>query len=47
MAEITPSEVILEPKKIKSGTVFIVSLSTCHEMMGLDAMILIFLNAEF
>ena len=35
-----PSEVILEPKKIKSVTVSIVSPSICHEMMGLDAMIL-------
>ena len=30
---------ILEPKKIKSVTVFIVSPSICHEMMGPDAMI--------
>ena len=34
--------VILEPKKIKSLTVSIVSSSICHEVMGLDAMILIF-----
>ena len=34
------SSVILEPKKIKSVTVCIVSPSNCHEMMGLDAMIL-------
>ena len=34
--------VILEPQKIKSLTVFIVSLSICHEVMGLDAMILVF-----
>ena len=34
--------VILEPKKIKSVTVFTVSPSICHEVMGLDAMILIF-----
>ena len=38
----TPSEVILEPKKIKSITVSIVSLSICHEVMGLDATILVF-----
>ena len=43
---------ILEPKKIKSVTVSIVSPSVCHEVMGPDAMILIvfyfnFLNAEF
>ena len=28
--------VILEPKKIKSVTVSIVSPSICHEVMGLD-----------
>ena len=38
----SPSAVILEPKKIKSVTVSIVSPSICYEMMGLDAMILIF-----
>ena len=37
-----PSAVILEPPKIKSVTVSIVSPSICHEMMGLDAMILVF-----
>uniref|UniRef100_A0AC11EQW7 Uncharacterized protein n=1 Tax=Ovis aries TaxID=9940 RepID=A0AC11EQW7_SHEEP len=36
------SAVILEPKKIKSVTVFTVSLSLCHEGMGPDAMILVF-----
>ena len=36
------SAVILEPKKLKSVTVFIVSPSICHEVMGLDAMILVF-----
>ena len=36
------SAVILEPKKIKSVTVSIVSPSICHELMGLDAMILVF-----
>ena len=30
----SPSAVILEPKKIKSVTVSIVSLSICHEMIG-------------
>ena len=35
----SPSAVILEPKKIKSDTV---SLSICHEVMGPDAMILVF-----
>ena len=43
----SPSAVILEPKKIKSVTVSFVSLSICHEVMGLDAMILVFLNVEF
>ena len=38
----SPSAVILEPKKIKSLTVSIVSPSICHEVMGLDAMILVF-----
>ena len=37
-----PSAVILEPKKIKSVTVSIVSPSMCHEVMGPDAMIFIF-----
>ena len=36
------STVILEPKKIKSLTVSIISPSICHEVMGLDAMILVF-----
>ena len=40
----SPSAVILEPKKIKSVTVFIVFPSICHEVMGLDAMILVFIN---
>ena len=35
------SAVILEPPKIKSATVSTVSPSTCHEGMGLDAMILV------
>ena len=35
----SPSAVILEPPKIKSLTV---SPSTWHEVMGLDAMILVF-----
>ena len=38
----SPSAVILEPKKIKSFTVFIVSLSVCHEMMGPDVLAFIF-----
>ena len=36
------SAVILEPPKIKSVTVSTVSLSICHEVMGPDAMILVF-----
>ena len=38
----SPSAVILEPRKIKSATVSTVSPSICHEVMGLDAMILVF-----
>ena len=36
------STVILEPKKIKSVTVSNVSPSICHEVMRLDAMVLVF-----
>ena len=36
-----PSAVILEPRKIKSITVSTASPSICHEVMGLDAMILV------
>ena len=43
----SPSAVILEPKKIKSATVSIVSPSICHEVMGLVALYLSFLNVEF
>ena len=35
----SPSAVILEPQKIKSVTV---SPSTCHEVIGLDGLILVF-----
>ena len=38
----SPSTVILEPEKIKSVTIFIVSLSICHEVMGPDAITLVF-----
>ena len=38
----SPSPVILEPRKIKSVTISIVSPAICHEVMGLDAMILVF-----
>ena len=41
------SAVILEPKKIKSVTVSIVSPSICHEVMGPDAMILVFWMLSF
>ena len=37
----SPSAVILEPPKIKSLTISIVSPSISHEVMGLDAMILV------
>ena len=45
----SPSAVILEPKKkkIKSVTVSIVFPCICHEVMGLDAMILVFLMLSF
>ena len=36
------SAVILEPKKIKSVTVSTVYPPVCHEVMGPDAMILVF-----
>ena len=38
----SPSAVILEPRKIKSETVSTVSPSIRHEVMGPDAMILVF-----
>ena len=38
----SPSAVSLEPKKIKSATVYTVSPSICHEVMGPDAMIFVF-----
>ena len=43
----SPPAVILEPKKIKSVNVSIVSPSICHKVMAQDAMIFIFLNVEF
>ena len=43
----SPSAVILEPKKIKSVTISIVSLSICHEVMGPDAMMLVFWILSF
>ena len=38
----SPSSVILEPRKIKSDTVSIVSPSISHEVVGPDAMIFVF-----
>ena len=38
----SPSAVILEPKKIKSVTASTFPPSICLEVMGLDAMILVF-----
>ena len=43
----SPSTVILEPKKIKYVTVSNFAPSVCHELMRLDAIIVVFLNAEF
>ena len=43
----SPSAVILEPKKTKSVTVSIVSPSACHEVMGPEAMILVFWMLSF
>ena len=41
------SAVILEPKKVKSDTISTVSPSIYHEVMGLDAMILVFWMLSF
>ena len=46
----SPSAVILEPKnqnKTNFVTIFLVSPSICHEVMGRDAMIFIFLMLSF
>ena len=43
----SPFAVILEPSKIKPATVFTVYPSICHEVMGLDAMILVFWMLSF
>ena len=43
----SPSAVILEPPKIKSDTVSTVSPSISHEVMGPDAMILVFWMLSF
>ena len=37
----SPSGVIMEPPKLKSFTVSIISPSICYEVMGLDAVILV------
>ena len=39
---LSPPTVISEPKKIKSATVYIVFPFICHEVMGLDVIILVF-----
>ena len=43
----SPSAVILEPPKINSLTVSIISSSICHEVMGPDAIILVFSMLSF
>ena len=43
----SPSAMILEPKKIKSVTVSTFSPSICHEVMGPDAMRLVFWMLSF
>ena len=43
----SPSAVILEPQKIKSDTIYTVSPSISHEVMGLDAMIFVFWMLSF
>ena len=43
----SPSAVILEPPKIRSVTVSTVSQSICYEVMGLNAMILVFRTLSF
>ena len=43
----SPSAVTLEPRKIKSDTVSTVFPSICHEVMGPDAMILVFWMLSF
>ena len=43
----SPSIVILEPRKIKSVTVSIISPSICHEVMGPNAMILVYWMLSF
>ena len=47
MLQSLPTVILEPPQKRKSVTVSIVSPSIYHEVMGLDAMILVFLNVEF
>ena len=44
---LSPSAVILEPRKVKYVTVSNFFPFICHEVIGPDAMILVFLNVEF
>ena len=43
----SPSAVILEPIKVKSATVFTLSPSICHEVIGPEAIILVFWMLSF
>ena len=43
----SPSAVVLEPRKIKSVTVSTITPSICHEVVGLDAMILVYWMLSF
>ena len=43
----SPSTVILEPKKRRSVTTSTSSPSICHEVIGPEAMILVFFNIQF
>ena len=42
----SPSAVILDPRKIKSLTVSLVSPSICHEVMGPDTMFILSIVSE-
>ena len=43
----SPFRVILEPKKLESVTLYIVFPFICHEVLGLDAMMLVFWMLNF
>ena len=43
----SPFAVIIEPKKVRSASVSIISPSICNEVMGLDAMIFVFWMLSF